>query len=90
MHYCNKEILEIGAMYTGHFDNVSIRVIGDTWHFDIPSCKMREFTDIFPDINWEDGYYLEKLKGRYIRLYDDGCKYKIVKHITKDLTYEIT
>lgn len=64
-------INEIGLQYIGHFNTISVKVIGDNWYVRIPLNRISEFCDLFPEINWEDGEYIEKLQGHEITVQAD-------------------
>lgn len=86
----NYEIMECGLKYIGHYNQSVVKVYGTSWVIEIPINRMREFTDLFPDINWKDGEFLHKLIGRYVRVTtDDNSKIVSISHITKDIHYLI-
>ena len=88
MHEFNFEIKDIGLKYFGHNGYYALILYSDCFSVEIPFGRINEFVKLFPDVRWEDGYMLHKLKGRYMRCIDDG-KLNVIglKHITKDLTY---
>ena len=56
----------------------------------IPIDRLNEFTDIFPELDWENGEFIHNLKGKYIRLaYDENFEIYSISHIVKDLTYMV-
>lgn len=83
----NFEILDIGLYYIGHFNSKTLRILSNSICFEVPLDRIDEFCQLFPDINWEDGAYLEQLKGRYMRAIIEKGRVIGLKHITKDLTY---
>lgn len=83
----NFQIAEIGLRYTAHFNCCEVVLYGDDFAVTIPIKRMRDFTNLFPDINWEDGYMLHKLKDRYMRCVECDGRVIGLKHITKDLTF---
>ena len=86
----NYEIMECGLRYLGHYNRSVIKVCGASWGIEIPISRIGEFTELFPDINWEDGEFLHKLIGRYVRVTSDDCgKIVSISHITKDIHYLI-
>jgi hypothetical protein len=88
----NYQIQKIGIKYIGHYNCSRVLLYGRNFSVEIPLKRMREFTNIFPDVQWEDGRFLEDLKGRYIRVVIDDKTSNIVaiKHITDDLVFEIS
>lgn len=86
----NDKIKQIGLKYCGHYNTSKIQVVGTTWRLDIPTNKIGEFTRLFPDVNGEDGEFIECLKGRYIRVtYDENMVLHSLHHIVKDIDYII-
>lgn len=85
----NDEIKECGLFYFGHYDNLYIRLVGTNFNIEIPFEEVREFTKIFPEINWEDGEFINKVKGKYIRVNatDDYSRVCSLEHIIKDIKY---
>ncbi len=84
----NTEIEECGLKYSGHCDRSVIRVCGSNWGVDIPIDRMGDFTKLFPDIHWENGEFIHKLIGRYLRItVDDNCHVCAMHHITKPIDY---
>lgn len=86
----NFQIEEIGLKYIGHFNICEFVLYADCFSLTLPVSRMRDFIALFPDINWEDGYMLHKLKGRYLRCLENG-KGKVVglKHIVKNIVFMI-
>ena len=87
----NTQISKCGAQYSGHCDTTTIQVFGSDWGIAIPLHRMREFTRIFPEVNWEDSAFLEQLKGTYVRITYDKSSYDIISisHIVKELEYMV-
>lgn len=86
----NDEIIECGVRYTGHYDNSAVKFFFTSCGIEVPMNRMREFTKLFPDINWEDGEFIYKLIGRYVRITTDDCSNIVsISHITKDIHYII-
>ena len=86
----NSQIKRCGIKYTAHYNIYSISCYGDSWGIEIPINRLNEFTYIFPEFDWEDGTFLEDIKGTYIRIsYDKNFKIISLQHIVKDLTYEV-
>lgn len=86
----NDEIKKSGLKYLGHYNRAYCEIIGTTWKLEIPMNRIGEFTRLFPDINWEDGSYLEDIVGRYLRVtYDDDMKLYALHHITKSIDYMV-
>lgn len=92
MSETNYQIEKIGVVYMGHYNRTYVKLYGRCFGIEIPFERMRDFTNIFPDVQWEDGRFLEDLKGRYIRVVIDDKTSNIVaiKHITDDLVFEIS
>lgn len=88
MNQFNCEITECGLRYIAHGDICELKLCTRDFGLTIPLNKISEFTKLFPDINWEDGYFFHKLKGRYLRAYTDRTGRIVgLKHIVKDITY---
>ena len=86
----NDQILRCGIEYIAHYDKSYIRCIGTSWSIDIPQNRLRDFISIFPEYNWEDGIFLDDLKGTYVRVtYNSDFNIVSLKHIVKNLTYEV-
>lgn len=83
----NFEIKEIGLYYIGHFRSSCIRLCADSFGVNIPAERIPEFCMLFPDVDWENGEYLEILKGRYMRAILQGERVIGLEHITKNLTF---
>ena len=84
----NTQIVKCGIKYIGHYNYAEIKVYGDCWGVTISQKRLREFTNIFPNKNWEDGLFLEKLAGEYIRIvYDENSNIVALKNIVKDIDY---
>ena len=83
----NFEIEKIGVLYTAHFNCVELRLYVRNFGVHIPFNRVGEFCALFPDVDWEDGGFLEQLNGRYMRVIIDGGIVKGFMHITKDLVY---
>ena len=89
MREVNFQIEEVGLMYIAHFRAVVLKVYTHDFGIEIPFDRLNDFTALFPDINWEDGYFLHKLKGRYMRYVECDGKVIQFKHIIKDITYYV-
>lgn len=88
MKEVNRQIIRCGLYYLGHYGITTIKVYGEDFNFEIPLKRVRNFTDIFPEVNWENGEFLETLGGKYIRLVlSDNDNIIGLRHIVKDLTY---
>lgn len=90
--YRNAVIENAGIRFCAHLQNIEVRIYGDSWNVTIPmnAKEMSKFTDIFPEINWEDGEFINKITNSYVRIgYDEQFRIKEIKHIAKDLTYEV-
>lgn len=85
----NFQIDKIGLIYIAHYNKYEIRVYAKNFGFNIQKHRVGEFCNLFPDINWEDGQFIEVLKGRYMRALIEDDIVKGVQHITDDLTYMI-
>lgn len=86
----NEEITECGLRYLGHYNRCCVKVCGNCFGLEIPMDRMRDFINLFPDINWEDGEFLHKLIGRYLRVtVDDYGNLYSLHHITKSIDYMI-
>lgn len=86
----NEEITECGLKYLGHYNRSCVNVCGNCFSLEIPMDRIRDFTELFPDVNWENGEFLHKLIGRYIRVtVDDYEKLYSLHHITKPINYMI-
>lgn len=85
----NDEIKECGLFYLGYYDNLYIRLTGTKFGIEIPFEDVKKFTNIFPEIKWEDGEFINKVKGKYIRVNvtDDYQKVCSLEHIVKDIKY---
>ena len=91
MNEINFEILDIGLYYIAHFNLYQLKLFSDNFSLAIPLNRLNEFIQLFPDINWEDGYMFHKLKGRYLRaVLDNNGKLVQLKHIVKPIVYEVT
>ena len=86
----NSQIEKCGIKYIGHYNHSEIKVYGDCWGVTIPTNRLRDFTDIFPNKNWEDGLFLEELKGEYVRIvYDENDNIVALKNIIRDIDYMV-
>ena len=86
----NSQIEKCGIKYIGHYNYAEIKVYGDCWGVTIPINRLRDFTNIFPNKNWEDGLFLEDLKGEFIRIvYDENNNIIALRHIIKDIDYMV-
>ena len=83
----NFQIEEIGLRYIGHFNACELVLYARSFAFTIPVDRVREFAELFRDINWEDGYMLHKLQGRYMRALVYNGRVVGLKHITKSLVF---
>lgn len=83
----NFQIENIGLYYIAHFNCCMVRLWAEDFSFDIPLDRVNEFCYLFPDINWENGAFLEVLKNRYMRALIDNGKVVGLKHITLNRTY---
>lgn len=80
----NDEIKKAGIKYLGHYNKTYIEIIGSSWRIEVPQRRLGEFTRLFPEINWEDGAFLEDITGIYIRVtYDDNMNIYSLHHIVK-------
>lgn len=88
MREYNDEIQECGLRYIAHYNYTQIVLFGKHFTFDIPPDRLYEFIQIFPDMKWEDGEFLHRLKGKYIRVVenDEGEIYSF-KHIIDNIEY---
>lgn len=86
----NTQIEKCGIRYIGHYNCSEIKIYGDCWGIVIPSNRLRDFTNIFPHKKWEDGLFLEELKGEYLRIvYDENSNIVALRHIIKDIDYMV-
>ena len=86
----NTQIEKCGIKYIGHYNYSEIKIYGDCWGVTIPTNRLRYFTDIFPNKNWEDGLFLEELKGEYLRIvYDENNNIVALKNIIRDIDYMV-
>lgn len=83
----NFQIKQIGTLYLAHYNVVTVKLYADDFGFSIPFDRIPEFCALFPEINFEDGEFLEILKGKYMRYIAENGKVIGLKHIIKDLTY---
>ena len=88
MQEVNRQINRCGIYYLGHYGVATVVAIGDTFRFEVPINRVWKFTRIFPEVDWEDGEFLEVLGGKYVRLVlAENGDIIGMRHITKDLTY---
>lgn len=102
MKEINGQIDEIGLKYIEHFNTyqfeVSIKTHSNYFSLIIPLDRFDQFIKLFPEINWEDGYMLHKLKGRYLRCcvvedpksmtnYTVPQSIVALKHIVREIIY---
>ncbi len=87
----NDEIKKAGIKYLGHSNKSYIEIIGSSWRIEIPPRRLGDFTKLFPEMNWEDGRFLEDIKGKYIRVtYDvDNMNIYSIHHIVKNINYMV-
>ena len=86
----NTQIEKCGIKYIGHYNYSEIKIYGDCWGVTIPTNRLRYFTDIFPNKNWEDGLFLEELNGEYLRIvYDENNNIVALKNIIRDIDYMV-
>ena len=85
----NFQIENIGLYYMAHYGKRILRLCAKDFAVDIPINRIHEFCDLFPDVDWEDGAFLEVLKGRYMRVLIDKDIVVGLKHITKELVYMV-
>ena len=86
----NTQIEKCGIRYIGHYNRAEIKVYGDCWGVTIQQNRLREFTNIFPNKGWEDGLFLEELKGEYIRIvYNKDNNIIALRNIIKDIDYMV-
>ena len=86
----NTIIERCGMRYIAHYRRAKIKVYGDCWGITIPIDRLDEFINIFPEMNWEDGLFLEDLNGKYIRIvYDLSFNIIALRHIIKDIDYMV-
>lgn len=84
----NDEITKCGLKYLGHYNRAYCEVEGTTWRLEIPMNRIGEFARLFMEINWEDGEFIEKIKGCYVRVtLDDNMHIYALHHITKSIDY---
>lgn len=90
MRIINTEIIDCGLIYNAHDNSSEVKVYGTAWSITIPIDRLNEFTDIFPELDWEGGEFIHNLKGKYVRLaYDKNFEIYSISHIVKDLTYMV-
>ena len=89
MRIFNSEIKNAGAMYIGHFYKLEIKVCGDNWGVTIPEARVDEFLNIFPEVNYEDGFWFEDLNGKYVRVMEDGFKVVALMNIIGEQIYYV-
>ena len=84
----NKQVLKCGARFIGHFNIIENIVAFDNCSIVLPKKNLYELLSNIFDINSEDGYFLEDLKGKYCRiLIDEKGRVIGFKHITKDKSF---
>lgn len=64
-------INRIGLQYIAHFDEIRVKVTGYNWYVCIPLSRVSEFCNLFPEMNWEDGEYIEQLRGHEVVIQAD-------------------
>lgn len=86
----NFEIKDIGLEYIAHFNCFAIKLLADSFSITISPNQLKDFIKLFPEINWEDGYMIHKLKGKYLRAVEaEWGRIVALKHIIKDITFEL-
>ena len=86
----NFQIESIGLQYIGHFNSYELRLFAHDFAATIPLKRIGDFVKLFPDVNWEDGYMLHNLCGRYLRrLLSPEGRILGFKHIVKDIVFMI-
>lgn len=86
----NTQIDKCGIKYIGHYNYAEIKIYGDCWGITIPTNRLRDLTNIFPNKNWENGLFLEELKGEYLRLvHDENSNIIALRNIIKDIDYMV-
>ena len=86
----NTQIEKCGIKYIGRYNFSEIKIYGDCWGVTIPTKRLREFTNIFPNKNWEYGLFLDELNGEYIRIvYDENNNIIALRNIIKDIDYMV-
>ena len=87
----NFQIQSIGLQYLGHFNVCSLRLFADSFGVTIPLKRVGEFVKLFPDVDWENGYMLHNLCGRYLRVMVSKEGRVIgFKHIVDDIEFILT
>lgn len=84
----NDEIKDIGLKYYGDTNTSHLIVVGSTWRIEVPMSRVGEFCRLFPQLNWEHGEFLNRIKGQYLRVtFDDRMQLYSLHHITKSIDY---
>lgn len=87
MHTFNDEIIKAGYRFLAHYNRGSVFVEGRNWRLEIPQKEIGQFVRIFPELDWENGEYLEAIVGKYVRVTVDNDKITQLRHIIKGLEY---
>ena len=58
------------------FNKIFLIILFYLYCIEIPIEKLNKIADIFPDHRWEDGCFIEDIKGDYCQVID--YKYKVV------------
>lgn len=61
MNTMNTEIIDCGLIYNAHYNMSEVKVYCNNCRITIPIDRLNEFTDIFPELDWEDGEFIHNL-----------------------------
>lgn len=81
----NTQIKKCGLAFLGN--GISKFILSDdaTWSLEIPLNRIKDLVKLFPEINWENGQYLNKIKNSYLRLImNEHSDILGLEHIIKD------
>ena len=81
----NTQIKKCGLAFLGKGTSRFILSDDATWSLEIPLDRIKDLIKLFPEISWQNGQYLNKIKNSYLRLImNEHSDILGLEHIIKD------
>jgi len=88
MRTINTQVQRAGLKYVGGINECYIQLSGISLDVKIPLDRLDEFVELFPELNWKVGCFIQDIVGKYIRVtFDEDFNVYSLHHIIKNIDY---
>ena len=90
MRTINTQIQRAGLKYVGGINEFYVELLGISLDVKIPLERLNDFVKLFPELNWEEGCFIQDVVGKYLRVtYDEEFNLYSLHHIIKNIDYMV-